>query len=98
MGLSVEGELGGINGGGYGSWAREQRLALAFIGGMVKKEGMGVGREAGSSGSSGSGRGARPDAAVTERPSERGVRGRSGASATARARRVLEWCRDGAAQ
>jgi hypothetical protein len=41
-------------------------------------------------GSSGSGRGARLDAAVAERPSERGVRGRSGASAMARARRVLE--------
>ena len=76
----------------------EQRLALAFIGGMVKEEGMGTGREAGSSGRAGSSRGARPDAAGTERPSERGVRGRSGASATARARRVLEWCRDGAAQ
>ena len=54
MGLSVEGELGGVNGGGCGSRAREQRLALAFIGGMVKEEGMGAGREAGSSGRAGS--------------------------------------------
>ena len=52
----------------------------------------------GRPGSSGSGRGARPDAAVAERQSERGVRGRSGASATARARRVLEWGGDGARQ
>ena len=66
MGLSVEGELGGINGGGYGSRAREQRLALAFIGGMVKEEWM---ARAGRPASSGSGRGAWPDAAVAERPS-----------------------------
>ena len=59
---------------------------------------MGTGREAGSSGRAGSSRGARPDAAGTERPSERGVRRRSRASATARARRVLEWGGDGAAQ
>ena len=71
---------------------------MAFIGGMVKEEGMGTGREAGSSGRAGSSRGARPDAAGTERPSERGVRGRSGATATARARRVLEWGGDGARQ
>ena len=53
------------NGGGCGSRAREQRLALAFIGGMVKEEWM---ARAGRPGSSGSGRGARPDAAVAERP------------------------------
>jgi len=52
----------------------------------------------GRPGSSGSGRGARPDAAVAERPSERGVRRRSGASVTARARCVLEWGGDGARQ
>ena len=54
------------NGDGCGSRAREQRLASAFIGGMVKEEWM---AQAWMPGSSGSGRGARPDAAVAERPS-----------------------------
>ena len=98
MGLSVEGELGGVNDDGCDSRAREQRLALAFIGGMVKEEGMRAGREAGSSGRAGSSRGARPDAAGAERPSKRGVCGRSRASAMARARCVLEWGGDGARQ
>ena len=75
MGLSVEGELGGVNDDGCDSRAREQRLA------MVKEEGMRAGREAGSSGRAGSSRGARPDAAGAERPSKRGVCGRSRASA-----------------
>ena len=41
------GALDGGNDGGCGSQARKQRLALAFVGGMVKEEGMGAGREAG---------------------------------------------------
>ena len=71
-GDQAEGQLDGEverrhgNGGGCGSWAREQRLASAFIGGMVKEEWM---ARAGRPGSSGSCRGARPDAAVAERPS-----------------------------
>ena len=42
-------------------------------------------------GSSGSGRGARPDAAVAEWPSERGVRGRSGASARSGVHARVGW-------
>ena len=64
--LSGEVERRHSNGGGCGSRAREQRLASAFIGGMVKEEWM---VRVGRPGSSGSGRGARPDAAVAERPS-----------------------------
>ena len=64
------GALDGGNGGGCGSRAREQRLASAFIGSMVKEEWISW---AGRPGSSGSGRGARPDAAVAERPSRAAV-------------------------
>ena len=80
--LRVEGELDGGNGGGRGSRAREQRLALAFIGGMVKEEGMGAGREAGQLGQApGSGPGLAegaqaqrwPRARVAERTSGSGV-------------------------
>ena len=88
------------NGGGCGSRAREQKLASAFMGEQEEERGWARrsrGRT-GSSGRAGSSRGARPDAAGAERPSELGVHGRSGASATARARRVLEWGGDGAAQ
>jgi len=81
------------------------RLGCASRELCVGKKNKGEGKEEwdalarqGRPGSSGSGRGARPDAAVVERPSERGVRGQSGASATARARRVLEWGGDGARQ
>ena len=45
------------NGGGCGSWAREQGPALAFMG--EQGEGEGDGRGQGGSGSSGSGRGCR---------------------------------------
>ena len=80
------------NDGGCGSRAREQKPASAFMGEQEEERGWARrsrGRT-GSSGRAGSSRGARPDAAGAERPLELGVRGRSGASATARARRVLE--------
>ena len=80
--LRVECELNGGNGGGCGSRVHEQRLALTFIGGMLKEEGMGAGREAGQLGQApGSGPGlaggARaqrwPRARVAERTSGCGV-------------------------